>query len=72
MDRQDDSGSRIRVGDMVRTDRLGPPMRVIRIEGGKVRCAWRDETGHQLGEFDPAELVLADDETVSGPLRRTT
>lgn len=50
---------------MVRKDRLGPPMRVVRVEGSKVHCVWRDETGHQMGEFDAGELLLADDTTVT-------
>ncbi len=50
---------------MVRKDRLGPPMRVVRIEAGKVHCVWRDETGHQMAEFDSADLQLADDTTVT-------
>jgi hypothetical protein len=45
-------------------------MRVVRIEAGKVHCAWRDETGHQLGEFDPADLALVDDSTVTNRVLR--
>lgn len=60
----------VRVGDMVRADHLGPAMRIVRIEGAKARCAWRDETGHQLADFDVAGLVLVDDQTVTKPLPR--
>jgi uncharacterized protein YodC (DUF2158 family) len=54
-----------RVGDMVRADPTGPAMRIVRVEGGKVHCAWRDDTGHQLGEFDPADLERVEDSTVT-------
>jgi uncharacterized protein YodC (DUF2158 family) len=59
-----------RVGDMVRAEPSGPAMRVVRIEGARVHCAWRDETGHQLGEFEAEELELAEDRTVTNRILR--